>query len=255
MRNSDKIVMYESAEAASFREGISGWVSSSGRFWGNDEHMARYDGSTHKLCECGNVVAKRWIKCEACRAREADEKYAAMPFKPHAGEPLVIFRDDRYFRDVESVYDHMLEVGSTDLQLVICEPQVAPEIYENYAEELLPEDMYLDDVAPELSRRIAELNDYIASEKPILSWTGGKFRTSITPPEDVIAELAKRDAEKPACPICAAAFEPEALCATDIELGMCHAACLDGAPTVDLDTGEPVDGPIATYRYGETGAP
>jgi hypothetical protein len=165
-----KIIMYESDESAIFREGISGWVSSSGRFWGKDEHMARYEGSTHKLCECGKVVAKGWIKCESCRDKDAAEKYAVMPFKEHAGEPLVVFRDDRYFWDVESVYDHMLDVGSADLKLVICEPQFAPEIDENYADDLLPEDMYLDDVAPKLAKRIAELNDWIAKEKthPVL---------------------------------------------------------------------------------------
>ena len=39
----EKIVTYDSAEAASIQT-VTGWVSRSGRFWGNDEHMARYDG-------------------------------------------------------------------------------------------------------------------------------------------------------------------------------------------------------------------
>lgn len=51
------------------------------------------------------------------------------------------------------------------------------------------------------------------------------------------------------CPICDKPFKAGDPCATDIELGMCHAACLDGSPTVNLDTGEPVDGPIPTYPY------
>ena len=54
------------------------------------------------------------------------------------------------------------------------------------------------------------------------------------------------------CPICLKPFDPADLCASDIEMGVCHAECLEGAPTVDLETGEPVDGPIPTYRYGET---
>ena len=57
------------------------------------------------------------------------------------------------------------------------------------------------------------------------------------------------------CPICLVPFEPADLCATDIELGICHAACLEGSPTVDLNTGEPVDGPISTYRYDDAGRP
>ncbi|QCM05148.1 hypothetical protein G3A56_15905 [Rhizobium oryzihabitans] len=52
-----------------------------------------------------------------------------------------------------------------------------------------------------------------------------------------------------ACPVCASIFKPDDICATDIELGICHAECLDGAQIVDLNTGEPSDGPIDTYRY------
>lgn len=58
-----------------------------------------------------------------------------------------------------------------------------------------------------------------------------------------------------ACPVCAEAFKPEDVCATDIELGICHSACLEGSAVVDLNTGEPSDGPIDTYLYGETAAP
>lgn len=44
-----KVVMYESTEAASI-EAVTGWVDPHGRFWGKDEHMARYCGSTHRHC-------------------------------------------------------------------------------------------------------------------------------------------------------------------------------------------------------------
>lgn len=54
-----------------------------------------------------------------------------------------------------------------------------------------------------------------------------------------------------ACPICLAPFTPDDICASDIELSTCHAACLEGSPTVDLATGEPRSGPIPTFRYGD----
>lgn len=54
------------------------------------------------------------------------------------------------------------------------------------------------------------------------------------------------------CPVCAEPLKDDDTCATDIEMGICHAACLDGSPTVDLETGETTDGPIDTYRYGDT---
>lgn len=63
--------------------------------------------------------------------------------------------------------------------------------------------------------------------------------------------MTNRSPEEDCCPICEVAFAPDDTCATDIELGICHAACLEGSSTVDLNTGEPTDGPIATYRYGD----
>lgn len=54
------------------------------------------------------------------------------------------------------------------------------------------------------------------------------------------------------CPICAEPLLDDDICATDIEMGICHAACLEGSPTVDLDTGDEVEGPMDTYRYGDT---
>ena len=40
------------------------------------------------------------------------------------------------------------------------------------------------------------------------------------------------------CPICAVAFKPDDMCLTDIEMGTCHATCLEGSPMVDLETGD-----------------
>lgn len=53
------------------------------------------------------------------------------------------------------------------------------------------------------------------------------------------------------CDICAKPLRDDDICATDIEMGICHAACLEGSPVVDLNTGEPTDGKIDTYRYGD----
>ena len=40
------IIMEDSPEAASIKT-VTGWVSRTGRFCGDDERMARFDGSTH----------------------------------------------------------------------------------------------------------------------------------------------------------------------------------------------------------------
>lgn len=64
--------------------------------------------------------------------------------------------------------------------------------------------------------------------------------------------MLEEDAGHGHCDICAKPITADDLCATDIELGICHAACLEGAPVVDLNTGEPTDGKIDTFRYGDT---
>ncbi|EKY30703.1 hypothetical protein HMPREF0185_00179 [Brevundimonas diminuta 470-4] len=42
------------------------------------------------------------------------------------------------------------------------------------------------------------------------------------------------------CPICAEPINEGDMCLMDIDLGSCHAACLEGSPVVDLETGEPL---------------
>lgn len=61
--------------------------------------------------------------------------------------------------------------------------------------------------------------------------------------------------EPDACPVCATPFRPEDTCAIDIEMGTCHAACLEGSPIVDIDSGEPRSGPVATFRYDDPTQP
>lgn len=69
--------------------------------------------------------------------------------------------------------------------------------------------------------------------------------------ERIRSAFSTADDDVDKCPVCAEPFKPDDICASDIELGYCHAACLEGAPTVDLETGEIIDGPIPTYPYSE----
>lgn len=56
---------------------------------------------------------------------------------------------------------------------------------------------------------------------------------------------------KERCPVCLREFKSGDMSATDIELGTCHAECLEGCPVVDLETGQPSEWPITTYPYDE----
>ncbi|PZR81157.1 MAG: hypothetical protein DI537_38575 [Stutzerimonas stutzeri] len=72
-------------------------------------------------------------------------------------------------------------------------------------------------------------------------------------PADPAGNPASSEAppEADSCPVCAVPFKPDDVCAIDIEMGTCHAECLDGTPVVDLDTGEPSGGPVLMFRYGD----
>lgn len=56
------------------------------------------------------------------------------------------------------------------------------------------------------------------------------------------------------CDICGLGIAEDDMCLSDVDLGICHAACLEGSPVVSLDTGEPLPegtpGPVP-YRYGD----
>ena len=93
-------------------------------------------------------------------------------------------------------------------------------------------------------------------------WTVQKNRPEWYWPDDADVELeplyatppAKREADEQdsCCPICAVPFKPDDICASDITEGTCHAACLEGSPVVDLDTGEEIPGGrFDTYPYSD----
>ena len=131
--NMTKKIMYESDEAAVYESRtLTGWwsvESTSNRrsnFFGEEEHQARYDGSTHIMCkECGeNIHRKSWTCCEKCRARHNAERYEKLPKKAWDGQSLiVIYRDDKYFGSVEEVYDYCEEheINPNDIMLCHCE--------------------------------------------------------------------------------------------------------------------------------------
>lgn len=72
-------------------------------------------------------------------------------------------------------------------------------------------------------------------------------------PASALASMGE-EAHADLCPICAKPFKPDDICATDISEGICHAACLEGAPVVDLETGDETGGKADTYRYGDDAA-
>lgn len=181
----DDMVLSTSNEAAQFVTNLSGWVARGGRFWGNDERMARYDGCTHRPCvDCGKPVEKitGYMKCDECREKSDNEIFES--YKKQEWDektPITLFQGDEYFFDRESLEEYCEEHNTTPdkLPLLICEPNYAREIDDDIYCDDLPEDQSLDDVASELAEKIKELNAYIREKKIILSWGPSKIAAII----------------------------------------------------------------------------
>jgi len=182
--NTKTEIDYHSPEAASIQT-VSGWVSRTGHFWGKDEHMARYDGSTHRVCkenpEHGVHEKNAW--CEKCRAERMDAKFAAMPRREYDGTPIVVFDSDTYFFDADDLISWLLDndIKPEDARLVFCKPNYASPIDPNeHFSDDLPED---GEVSATLAAAFDVLNKVIEAEGP-LSWNEGD--TAVTLPADFL---------------------------------------------------------------------
>nr|WP_279153334.1 hypothetical protein [Pseudomonas mosselii] len=178
----EKVVMYESPEAASIQT-VTGWVDPSGRFWGKDEHMARYCGSTHRHCAKNpdHPIHDTRGWCRACQAEGDAARFAAMPKRVWDGEPITDYDGDRYFFDEESLIDWIVEyeIDLADLKLVFCTP--------NYPREIDPSDHFCDDLPEDgevnddqLLAAFELLNEMIRKSPP-LSWSPGNEAVELPP--------------------------------------------------------------------------
>ncbi len=174
----EKIIMYDSPEAAQ-EITLTGWVSGGDkRFWYKDEHMARWTGCTHQKCECGSLMKKNYSKCEACRHKADIERYMALPYREWDGKEPVCTRDgDKYFFSEEALIDYMEDQDEPidHIHLLICEPNHWSQIESEYWSDNMPEDSD-GELPDEMQSALDRLNSIIAKQKP-QSYSPGKIRT------------------------------------------------------------------------------
>ncbi|MBD2816675.1 hypothetical protein ID850_18510, partial [Xenorhabdus sp. Flor] len=184
---SEKIVMYDSPEAAQIKT-VTGWISCDGRFWGDNEHMARYWGGTHRKCDNNpdHPIIEVNRRCEICYEESRQRKFMSMERKAWDREtPLVIFDTDQYFWDEDDLdeYCDEYETSPSELQLVICEP--------NYPDEINGEDYFQDDLPPDgelpdaLQQAFDTLNAVIRNSPP-LSWSQGKYAAIVSDTQEAV---------------------------------------------------------------------
>lgn len=175
---SEKIVMYDSEEAATYRHNIEGWVDRHGTFCGKDEDLARHRGCTHRIChKCGNKPApKSRPICDECWSKYEAEKFEARERKDW-DEVGPVYSDtlDCFFTSWDEINDAAdeNEMEAEDLRLIICEPVFSREIEpKDYYHDLLPDEGTL---PPEIEEAFKALNATIRNCKTPLSWEPGKF--------------------------------------------------------------------------------
>lgn len=183
MGNTDKIILPDSPEAASYQT-VQGWVSRHGLFFGKDEEIARCHGATHVKCKtCGEPTHETgYMTCASCREKARAERYGKRERKPWNGETMVYSEmADKFFQNRYEAEEYCDDCNGTDeeysmsledLQLVHCEPEFTQEIdpYEHY--EIDDEERYL---PKEIKEAFEKLNKVIRSCKEPICWYPGEF--------------------------------------------------------------------------------
>jgi len=169
-----EIIINTSPDAARFVKNISGWVSRNGRFYGDDEITARWDGCTHVKCEdCGRPTPKSKYVCDDCRGKRRISEYNKLEKVEWDGTGMVYSTAcDHYFCSLEEASEYADDTGKSieDLRLVICEPVYPRTIDPDYWEEYLADD---GELPIEILTALDALNKVIEDSGPT-SYTPGK---------------------------------------------------------------------------------
>lgn len=176
------IILPDDSTAASIQT-VTGWVSRLGHFFGSgqqSESMARYDGSTHRKCDCGEIIDRNGY-CRKCAGRREDEKFAKMEHRPWNGTDALYSQAlDRYFFDESELDDYCEDQEATpeSLQLIICEPKKAYKIDPmDIYKDIMPDER--DDLPTDIQDAFDELNRAIDESTSVISWFPGKYAAEI----------------------------------------------------------------------------
>lgn len=167
----EEIILPDSDKAAK-RKRVTGWVSRNGHFWGEDERMARYDGSTHSKCDdCGCVIPKSQTLCFLCNKAYRRKVWEEAKRKPWDGSSVIYSETgDHYFPDLEDLQIWCEEGGCSpeDLCLYLCEPNYAREIDDDFFCDELGED---DEIPDDLRTAMDAFNAAVRAYEAPLSWS------------------------------------------------------------------------------------
>lgn len=175
----DEMILIDSDESAK-RGTVEGWISRHGRFYGDCESAARYDGCTHVYCEyCNSPIPKRGLTiCKDCEEKRDIEKYNAMPRKAWDREtPIYSEEHDEYFFSEDALNDFVEdnECSIESMLLIICEPNRFRKLDDSFFDDDL---LYGEELPEDLGRAIDNLNAVIETLPPV-SWSPGKYAADL----------------------------------------------------------------------------
>ena len=177
MKN-ERIIMYDSVEAAEYQTGLSGWVSGGGLYFGENEDMARYAGCTHKYCECGQIMRKHYTRCESCQERRANEWYVSLEKRRWDYDgPVYSDSADIYFSDWDDLENYCEEHDTSpeELRLLTCKPIDPPIITESYFDDELSDG---EDLPAEIKAAIGEVNKVVVKHWPT-TWESSDYAVDL----------------------------------------------------------------------------
>lgn len=177
MQKANPIIMYESPEAASIQT-VTGWVSRDGRFFGDDELLARYCGSTHRTCDTNpeHQVFRTNGYCEQCANEKEMSKFAAMPIADWDGEAMLyLVEHDRFYNCATDIqrFCERSELQIKDLKVVLCEPINMDKVESDYWESSFADEVDLDSA---IQTALDALNAAIEAHGKAVSWMPGSNR-------------------------------------------------------------------------------
>lgn len=178
MKKEEKIIMFDSPEAA-VEVNMDLWKSSDGRLAVKEE-TARYNGCTHKVCECGSIMKKWQMKCDSCSNELKRKQFLALPFREwDLVSPVCTTDEDKYFFNEADLIEYMEEDEDepmTEIDLLICTENEWKTVDEDYWGDEMPEDS--DGELPKKMQEALDNLNTIIKTLPAQSYSASKIRTS-----------------------------------------------------------------------------
>ena len=140
-----KIILPNDPEAAELVT-IKMWKTSKGQYFhGNNEDLARWNGSTHDTCKCGKVFEKGiYTICPACILAGVKNRYEAFEkVEWYEKYPVTEFDGDKWFYSLDEVEDYCEEneCEISSLMLVHSKPIELPTIdIDDFLSNVLPDE-------------------------------------------------------------------------------------------------------------------